>query len=92
MTGPRDRIRLPFYRMTELENRDLLHAFHPYLWEAREEMTHLIASLDRPAGKPPAEAEFPDEDRIHNFHRRGFAVAVRELPPRGGNGRYRHGT
>ena len=92
ITGLRDRIRLLFDRMTALENRDLFYAFHPYLWEAREEVTHLVAYLDWLAGNPPPEAEFPDKERIHNFYRRGFTVAVQELLRRDGNGRYRHGT
>jgi hypothetical protein len=92
MEGLRDRIRLLFDRMTTLENRDLFYTFHPYLWEAREEVTHLVTYLDWLAGDPPAEAEFPDKERIHNFYRRGFAVAVQELLRRDGNGRYRHGT
>ena len=88
----RDRLRLLFDRMTALENRDLFYTFHPYLWEAREEVTHLVAYLDWLAENPPAEAGFPDKERIHNFYRRGFAVAVQELLWRDGTGRYRHGT
>lgn len=88
----RDRIRELFNRMTELENRDLFYAFHPYLWEAREETTHLVTYLDWLAGDPPRGAEFPDRDRIYNFYRQGFSVAVQELMPRDGNGRYRHGA
>jgi protein O-GlcNAcase/histone acetyltransferase len=92
MTGLRDRIRLLFDRMTTLENRDLFYTFHPYLWEAREEVTHLVAYLDWLAEDPPPDAEFPHKERIHNFYRRGFTVAVQELLPRDSNGRYRHGT
>lgn len=88
----RDRITALFNRMTELENRDLFYAFHPYLWEAREEMTHLVTYLDWLAGDPPRGADFPDKDRIYNFYRQGFTVAVQELLPRDGSGRYRHGA
>ena len=91
IVGLRDRIRDLFHRMTELENRDLFYAFHPYLWEAREEVTHLCAYLDWLAEAPPEDAEFPDRDRIYNFYRRGFSVAVQELLPRDASGRYRHG-
>ncbi|MBN9308980.1 beta-N-acetylglucosaminidase domain-containing protein [Devosia sp.] len=87
----RDRIRDLFSRMTELENRDLFYAFHPYLWEAREEITHLVTYLDWLAGDPPAGTEFPHRDRIYNFYRQGFTVAVQELLPRDASGRYRHG-
>lgn len=87
----RDRIRELFNRMTELENRDLFYAFHPYLWEAREETTHLVTYLDWLAGDPPRSEEFPDKDRIYNFYRQGYTVAVQELLPRDGSGRYRHG-
>jgi protein O-GlcNAcase/histone acetyltransferase len=88
----RDRIRDLFHRMTELENRDLFYAFHPYLWEAREEVTHLVTYLDWLAGDPAPGTEFPDRDRIYNFYRRGFTVAVQELLPRDAAGRYRHGA
>lgn len=88
----RDRIRDLFHRMTELENRDLFYAFHPYLWEAREEVTHLVTYLDWLAGLPPEGAEFPHRERIYNFYRRGFTVAMQELLPRDGRGRYRHGA
>jgi len=88
----RDRVRGLFERMTELENRDLFYAFHPYLWEAREEVTHLCTYLDWLAEGQPAGAEFPDRERIYNFYRRGFAVAVQELLPRDASGRYRHFT
>ncbi len=87
----RDDIRELFHRLTELENRDLFYAFQPYLWEAREEVTHLVTYLDWLAGDPPPGAEFPDKDRIYNFYRQGFAVAVQELLPRDRSGRYRHG-
>jgi len=90
IVGLRDRIRGLFERMTELENRDLFYAFHPYLWEAREEVTHLVAYLDWLAEGPAAGTEFPDKERIYNFYRRGFTVAVQELLPRDGSGRYRH--
>ena len=90
ITGLRDRIRDLFHRMTELENRDLFYAFHPYLWEAREEVTHLVAYLDWLSENPAEGAEFPDKERIYNFYRRGFAVAVQELLPRDASGRYRH--
>ncbi len=92
MVDFRDRIRELFERMTELENRDLFYAFHPYLWEAREEVTHLVTYLDWLAGNPPDGAEFPHRDRIYNFYRRGFTVAMQELLPRDGAGRYRHGA
>ncbi len=90
ITGLRDRIRHLFDRMTELENRDLFYAFHPYLWEAREEVTHLVTYLDWLAEEHPEGTEFPDRERIYNFYRRGFTVAVQELLPRDASGRYRH--
>lgn len=88
----RDRVRVLFERMTELENRDLFYAFHPYLWEAREEITHLCTYLGWLAGKPLPEEVFPDRERIYNFYRRGFTVAVQELLPRDRGGQYHHGA
>jgi protein O-GlcNAcase/histone acetyltransferase len=91
LRGLRDRLRKLFEHTTELQNRDLFYAFNQYLWEAREEVTHLVSYLDWLAESPPPEAVFPDEQRIYNFYRRGFTVAVQELLPRGPDGRYRHG-
>lgn len=91
IVGLRDRIRHLFDAMTELENRDLFYAFHPYLWEAREEVTHLASYLDWLSGHPPADEVFPDRERIYNFYRRGFTVAVQELLPRDRAGHYHHG-
>ncbi len=88
--GLRDRLRKLFEHTTELQNRDLFYAFNQYLWEAREEVTHLVSYLDWLAESPPPEAVFPDRERIYNFYRRGFTVAVQELLPRGRDGRYRH--
>lgn len=88
--GLRDDIRNLFEAMTELENRDLFYAFHPYMWEAREEVTHLCSYLDWLAESPAADAEFPDRQRIYNFYRRGFTVAVQEMLKRDGQGRYWH--
>lgn len=87
----RDRVRALFEEMTELENRDLFYAFHQYLWEAREEVTHLVAYLDWLAEGPGADEEFPEPERVYNFYRRGFTVGVQELLPRV-NGRLRHGA
>lgn len=92
LTDLRERIRKLFDRMTELENRDLFYAFHPYLWEAREEVTHLVSYLDWLAESPAEDAEFPASERIHNFYRHGFTVAVQELLPRDSAGRYHHGA
>ncbi|WP_417308053.1 beta-N-acetylglucosaminidase domain-containing protein [Devosia sp.] len=92
LTDLRERIRKLFDRMTELENRDLFYAFHPYLWEAREEVTHLVSYLDWLAESPADDADFPAAERIHNFYRHGFTVAVQELLPRDAAGRYRHGA
>ena len=88
LKGLRDRIRQLFETMTELENRDLFYAFHPYLWEAREEVNHLVSYLEWRATRPPRGTRFPDRERIYNFYRRGFTVAVQELLPRDRNGRY----
>jgi beta-N-acetylglucosaminidase len=90
MQGLRERVRNLFETMTELEKRDLFYAFHPYLWEAREEVNHLVNYLEWRATGPAKGTAFPDRDRIHNFYRRGFTVAVQELLPRDRNGRYPH--
>ena len=90
--GLRDRIRTLFDHMTELDNRDLFYCFHQYLWEAREETTHLVTYLDWLAENPAAGEVFPSDQRIHNFYRRGYTVAVQELLPRDANGHYSHGA
>lgn len=93
LTGLRDlkaRINRLFVLMTEIENRELFHAFHRYLWEAQEEIGHLVAYCDWLDTGPGLQDVFPQEERIHNFYRRGFAVAVQEILRRDARGRYHH--
>jgi protein O-GlcNAcase/histone acetyltransferase len=85
------RINRLFTLMTEVANRDLFHAFHGYLWEAQEEIGHLVAYCDWLDTGPDATTVFPAEERIHNFYRRGFGVAVQEILRRGRDGRFGHG-
>lgn len=84
------RINRLFSLMTEIENRDLFHTFHRYLWEAQEEIGHLIVYLDWLATAPAADEVFPDESRIHNFYRRGFGTGIQELLKRNSRGQYHH--
>lgn len=86
----KERINRLFSLMTEIENRDLFHTFHRYLWEAQEEIGHLIAYLDWLATNPAAGEVFPDESRIHNFYRRGFGTGIQELLKRNALGQYHH--
>jgi protein O-GlcNAcase/histone acetyltransferase len=86
------RINRLFTLMTEVENRDLFHAFHGYLWEAQEEIGHLVAYCDWLDTAPGADKDFPGADRIHNFYRRGFGVAVQEILQRDAQGRFHHGA
>lgn len=87
----RARIHRLFTGLTEIENRELFHAFHRYLWEAREEIGHLVAYLDWIDTAPSESAAFPGEAIIHNFYRRGFGVGVQEILKRDAGGRYHHG-
>lgn len=84
------RIASLFTHMTEIADRDLFHTFHPYLWEAQEEIGHLVSYLDWLNDNPAADAEFDADNRIHNFYRRGFGVAIQEILKRDGRGRYAH--
>jgi hypothetical protein len=84
------RINELFTLMTEIENRDLFHAFHGYLWEAQEEIGHLVKYLDWLDGNPPQDQVFPAGDRIHNFYRRGFGVGIQEILRRDPAGKYSH--
>lgn len=84
------RINRLFTLMTEIENRELFHTFHRYLWEAQEEIGHLMKYLDWLDGNPAADAVFPAGEQIHNFYRRGFGVEVQELLQRDRTGRYHH--
>jgi protein O-GlcNAcase/histone acetyltransferase len=79
-----------FVGFTELENRELFHAFHPYLWEIQEEVTHLVTYLDWLDEGPGEDQEFPGTGRIHNFYRRGLAVEIQTLLKRDDQGRYHH--
>lgn len=85
------RINQLFTLMTEIENRELFHTFHRHLWEAQEEIGHLVAYLDWLDSAPAATSVFPGEERIHNFYRLGFAVGIQEILKRDGTGRYHHG-
>ena len=80
-----------FERMTELANRDLFYAFHPYLWEAREELRHLATYMGWLDGAPPPGAAFPHRGRVYNFYRRGFTAALNDLVQRDRQGNFRHG-
>ena len=86
------RINRLFVLMTEVENRDLFHAFHGYLWEAQEEIGHLVAYCDWLDTAPAAGEDFPAADRVHNFYRRGYGVAVQEILQRDPHGRFHHGA
>jgi protein O-GlcNAcase/histone acetyltransferase len=85
------RINRLFTLMTEIENRELFHTFHRHLWEAQEEIGHLVAYLDWLDTGPSETASFPGEERIHNFYRLGFAVGIQEILQRDRTGRYHHG-
>ncbi len=80
-----------FEHLTEIDNRDLFYALGPYVWEAREEITHLVSYLDWLDGAPGPDDVFPAEDLIYNFYRRGFGVAVQDILKRDDEGRYHHG-
>lgn len=80
-----------FDRMTELANRDLFYAFHPYLWEAREELRHLATYLRWLNDSPPPGARFPHRGRVYNFYRRGFTAALNDLWQRSPDAEFRHG-
>lgn len=86
----RDRIISLAEHLTKIENRDLFYALNPYLWEAREEITHLVTYLGWLDGAPRPDEAFPGEDRIHNFYRRGFGVAIQQILKRDDAGRYFH--
>ena len=85
------RINRLFTLMTEIENRELFHTFHRYLWEAQEEIGHLAKYLDWLDSNPAPDVDFPATERIHNFYRRGFGVEVQQILQRDGTGRYHHG-
>jgi hypothetical protein len=79
-----------FTLMTEIANRDLFHAFHGYLWEAQEELGHLLVYCDWLDSGPGPEEVFADGELIHNFYRRGLGVAVQEILKRDAAGRFGH--
>jgi protein O-GlcNAcase/histone acetyltransferase len=79
-----------FTQMTEIANRDLFHAFRGYLWEAQEELGHLLVYCDWLDSGPGPEEAFPAGDLIHNFYRLGLGVAVQEILKRGPKGGFGH--
>ncbi|MCD7058779.1 beta-N-acetylglucosaminidase domain-containing protein [Pelagibacterium xiamenense] len=90
MRDLRDQIVMVFESLTEIGDRNLFHALHPYLWEAREEITHMVSYLEWLDEGPGPDDVFPGQDRIYNFYRRGFSAAIQELLRRDSSGRYFH--
>lgn len=79
-----------FTGMTEIANRELFHALHPYLWEAREELSHLGTYLDWLATNPAEDAVFPTSERVYNFYRQGFTAEAQRLLRRTDDGGLSH--
>lgn len=80
----RTRVSALFTALTELENRDLFHTFHPYIWEAQEEMMNLCAYLDWLATGPAPDAPVPEADLVPNTYRRGLGSEIQRILPRKG--------
>lgn len=94
VAGPKDlqaAINDLFDRMTDLNNRELFHTFHPYLWEARAELQRLVTYLDWLATNPPPDAAFPQESLVYNSYRRGFTAGLNDLVRRDRCGAVGHG-
>lgn len=87
-----DRVTALYEAMTELSNRDLFYAFHPYLWEARGTLRQIVSYLDWLDGAPPEDAAFPHERFVYNFYRRGFVAALDDIVRRDRAGAFRHGS
>jgi hypothetical protein len=54
-------------------------------------LTHLLAYMRWLDGKPPADAEFPHQERVYNFYRMGFTAGLNDLVQRNRKGQFRHG-
>jgi hypothetical protein len=68
-------------RLTEMTDRDLLHALYGFVWEARAESRLLSAYLSHRARHGAPAPPFGRPDPVPNTYRRGFAAAVQALLP-----------
>ncbi len=67
-------------RLTELCDRDLLHALYAVVWEARTE-SRLLADYLTHRARGSQAGRFGKPDQIPNTYRLGFAAAVQALLP-----------
>lgn len=67
-------------RLTELCDRDLLHALYALVWEARSE-SRLLADYLTHRARGSQAGRFGKPDQIPNTYRLGFAAAVQALLP-----------
>lgn len=69
-----------FRKLTELDDRGLMYALYPYVWELRHELAYLSAYLSwvhvgRPGGR------FGKPERLPNTYRQGLVATLEGLLP-----------
>lgn len=78
-----------FYdKLSAIEDRDLLYALYPHVWELKETVLLLMAWAEWRRRAPSATARFRSPDYRPGVFRGGFAAAVDRLLPMDAAGRF----
>jgi protein O-GlcNAcase/histone acetyltransferase len=84
------RIDLLFQTMTELENRELLHAFYRHVWELKEEMHLLLNYLMWLQSMPGLHDAFASTEHRPKTYRGGLVAELQRLLPTDDTGAFNH--
>jgi hypothetical protein len=77
-------------KLTRLENRELLYALYPYLWDVREEVAVLARYLQWLQAGPGSGEMFSAPEEVANTYRGGLAASIQRLLPMDEGGRIQH--
>jgi protein O-GlcNAcase/histone acetyltransferase len=84
------RVEVLFRTMTELENRDLLHALYRHVWELREEAHLLLNYLNWLQSKPGLNETFTSAEHRPRTYRGGLVAELQRLLPLDETGAFSH--
>lgn len=82
------RIVSAFDRLTEVQDRELVHALYPHAWEVKETALLLLAWVEWRRNNPGADRRFQAPDFRPGVFRGGFAATVERLLPMDDAGRF----
>jgi protein O-GlcNAcase/histone acetyltransferase len=84
------KIDLLFRAMTELENRDLLHALYRHVWELKEETHLLLNYLNWLQANPGIDGTFASAEHRPKTYRGGLVAELQRLLPMNNDGGFNH--